>query len=100
MIGPLVPEKQGGYIRSPRTLLLLKIPGPVIGLRGPTAPQMGSEFGRIVKFWHFLGLLDLPRGPTPHVCNYRRKSNKKGYFANNSIRKNIQIHITQNLSPP
>ena len=34
-------------------------------LRGSTAPQMGSEFGGIVKFWHFLGLLDLL---LPPIC--------------------------------
>ena len=27
------------------------------------APQMGSGFGRIAKFWHFWGLLDLPLPP-------------------------------------
>ena len=33
MIGRIVPEKQGGLDSTPRTLLFLKIPGPVIGLR-------------------------------------------------------------------
>ena len=31
--------------------------------------------------------------------NYKRKSNKKGYFANISVRNFFQIDVTQNTSP-